>query len=92
MPVGHDALWGWAKTNRLAPADSAFAWASLADHGCDVAAVFRALVDGPFRRPVAAVFGRMDEGVAAALEGLAGLHDCRTDHVFPRNSTICSAL
>ena len=51
-------FWGWAKTNRLAPDDARFRWLSLDDHGCDVAAVFAALVRGPFGRGLARVLGR----------------------------------
>lgn len=67
-------FWGWAKTNRLAPDDARFQWLSLEDHSCDVAAVFAALVRGPFSRGLARILGD-DEALIAALTGLVGLHD-----------------
>ena len=75
MPLSASGLWGWAKTNKLRPTDSAFAWLSLLDHGLDVAAVFRALAEGPYRGMMQALFGRIDDGLLDGLVALAGLHD-----------------
>lgn len=68
-------LWGWAKTNRLPPNDPAFASLSVLDHGLDVAAVFKALVRGPFRSALRHVLKDHDESVIEALASLVALHD-----------------
>ena len=67
--------WGWAKTNRRDPGDPGFDWLPYADHGLDVAAVFRALAEGPYRGLVRGLFGRDDDALIDSLTGLAGLHD-----------------
>jgi CRISPR-associated endonuclease/helicase Cas3 len=68
-------LWGWAKTNRRDPVDPGFAWLSYLDHGLDVAAVLRALAEGPYRGLIRALFGRDDDELLDGLASLAGLHD-----------------
>lgn len=68
-------FWGWAKTNMRSPADSGFEWLPYLDHGLDVAAVFRALAEGPYRGLIRALFGRVDDPLLDVLTALAGLHD-----------------
>jgi hypothetical protein len=47
----------------------------MVDHGLDVASVFRALAEGPYRIMVRALFGRVDDALLDSLAALAGLHD-----------------
>lgn len=75
MPPFASDLWGWAKTNLRDPPDPEFEWLSYLDHGLDVAAVFRALAEGPYRGLVRALFGRDDDALLGALVAPVGLHD-----------------
>lgn len=68
-------LWGWAKANYLHPSDPLFGWLSGVDHALDVAMVFRALAEGPYRQTLTALFGKMDDALLDALTVFAALHD-----------------